>query len=201
MGNNILPKTKVYYIVKHIIKKLSKKEQRELVSFIESYKYRNLLDNNKSKYLFLFSNAYTKLVSKEIIIENTGILEDCWANFIAVCRKKVDFKRHIAYIAYKYEDEELKSTVDKIKKFDDLYNWIYDNKPAILKQYIEMLTGTKEYSTYCINPKLKEYIWKIYRQINKNEREKWIHLRDKYPQTLYNILEEIERMFPQFFIV
>lgn len=196
-----MPKTKVYYIVKHIIKKLSKKEQRELVSFIESYKYRNLLDNNKSKYLFLFSNAYTKLVSKEIIIENTGILEDCWANFIAVCRKKVDFKRHIAYIAYKYEDEELKSTVDKIKKFDDLYNWIYDNKPAILKQYIEMLTGTKEYSTYCINPKLKEYIWKIYRQINKNEREKWIHLRDKYPQTLYNILEEIERMFPQFFIV
>lgn len=201
MGNNILSKTKVYYIVKHIIKKLSKKEQRELVSFIESYKYRNLLDNNKSKYLFLFSNAYTKLVSKEIIIENTGILEDCWANFIAVCRKKVDFKRHIAYIAYKYEDEELKSTVDKIKKFDDLYNWIYDNKPAILKQYIEMLTGTKEYSTYCINPKLKEYILKIYRQINKNEREKWIHLRDKYPQTLYNILEEIERMFPQFFIV
>lgn len=196
-----MPKTKVYYIVKHIIKKLSKKEQRELVSFIESYKYRNLLDNNKSKYLFLFSNAYTKLVSKEIIIENTGILEDCWANFIAVCRKKVDFKRHIAYIAYKYEDEELKSTVDKIKKFDDLYNWIYDNKPAILKQYIEMLTGTKEYSTYCINPKLKEYILKIYRQINKNEREKWIHLRDKYPQTLYNILEEIERMFPQFFIV
>lgn len=196
-----MSKTKVYYIVKHIIKKLSKKEQRELVSFIESYKYRNLLDNNKSKYLFLFSNAYTKLVSKEIIIENTGILEDCWANFIAVCRKKVDFKRHIAYIAYKYEDEELKSTVDKIKKFDDLYNWIYDNKPAILKQYIEMLTGTKEYSTYCINPKLKEYILKIYRQINKNEREKWIHLRDKYPQTLYNILEEIERMFPQFFIV
>ena len=64
-----------------------------------------------------------------------------------------------------------------------------------------MLTGTKEYSTYCINPKLKEYILKIYRQINKNEREKWIHLRDKYPQTLYNILEEIERMFPQFFIV
>lgn len=65
MRNNILPKTSVHYIVKHIIKKLSKIEQRELVSFLEDYKYRYLLDNNKSKYLFLFSNAYTKLVSKK----------------------------------------------------------------------------------------------------------------------------------------
>ncbi len=106
----------------------------------------------------------------------------------------------MAYVAYKYEDEELKSIVDKIKKFDDLYNWIYDNKPEILKKYIEMLIGTEEYSTYCINPKLKKYIWNIYRQINKNEIKKRIHLRDKYPQALnYDICQEMDRMFYQFF--
>lgn len=183
------------YITKHILKRLSNKGQRELISFLEAYKYR-YLDNNKSEYLFLLSNSYTKLVAQNIIIEYIGIPKSHWSDFITVCGKKDDFKRHIACIAYKNENEELKSVVDRIKKFDDLYKWIYTNKFFILKEYIELLVGTKEYSTYCINPPLKEYIWNLYRKICKNEREKKRHLRQKYPPQLNNdFYEEMEKMF------
>lgn len=191
-----MPKQKMQYLVKHILKKLSKKGQKELVSFLEVYKYR-YLDNNRSECLFLFSNGYTKLVSQKIIIEKFGILETCWNNFIADCNKKDDFKRYIAQIAYKNEDECLKLIVKKFKKFDELYKCLYVNNPFIIKEYIELLIGKKEYSTYYINPKLKDCIWHIKRKIYKNKREKKRHLRLKHPPTFdNNFWDEMERMFP-----
>ena len=180
--------------VKHIINMLSKKEKARLISFLDLYKYRYIY-NNKGDHLFFKSNMYTLLVNKEILIENQGITGICWKYFIAERGEKDDFKKQICSIAYNNEDEELKLVVNKIKRFDDLYDWLYYNKPTYIQDYIEPMLKGEQYSSYCINPNIRKCIWSVYHKIKKDFNEEYKHSKKQSNYTGTSLFEEIETLF------
>ena len=170
---------KEQYLVKYYMKKLHSKGLKELVCFYEAYKFNKYICGNNSGILFRSSNLYFRLSNLQLVISKVGIPEVFWYDFIAQLRKKDDFKRHVAYIAYKFEIQELKNIVNKLRGFDKLYNWIYANNFDILKDYINILINGQDYSVYYINPKFQKLVTKIYRRIKKNETVRYNYLRKK----------------------
>lgn len=180
--------------VKRVINMLSKKEQAMLLSFLDLYKYRYIY-NNKGEYLFFKSNMYTLLVNKEILLENQGITGIYWKYFIAERWKKDDFKKQVCSIAYNNEDEELKLVVNKLRKFEELYDWLYYNKPSYIQDYINPMLKGELYSSYCINPNIKKYIWSVYNKIKKDFYEECKHSKKQSNYTGTSLFEEIETLF------